>query len=141
FQDQLRVYPHVEPAHSPVQVRAGRTTGRTHCGHHLALFHAVARFHVDARQVQEIAADAVAVVDQQGAAGEVEVWLGKGHDARGRRLDRRAAGGRDVHPRMRRAGLAVVDPRASETPADATFDGADEGRGEIGARIVAQPCL
>ena len=39
----------------------------------LALFDAVAHRHVDAREVQEVRADAVAVVDQQRAARQVEV--------------------------------------------------------------------
>src|SRR5690606_7619878 len=92
-----------------------------------------------AREVQEVRADAVAVVDHHGAAGEVQGGIGEGHDAGRGRLDRRARGRGDVHAGVAGAGLSVVDPATAEAAADAAFHRADEALREIGAGIVAGP--
>ncbi len=119
-----------------MQVRPGRATGSADCTDDVALFHRVADLGVDPRQVQEIAADAVAVVEHHGAAGEVEPRVGEADHAVGRRLHRRAGRRGDVHARMRAAGLAVVDALVAETPADAAAQGPGEGLGEVGAGVV-----
>src|SRR5690606_4979234 len=141
FQYQLGIDADVEPAHPPVQVRPPRASRGADRGNHLALLPAVPRLHVDPRQVQEVAADAVPVVQQHGAAGEVEVGIGEGDDPRRRRAHWRARGRGDVHARVRRAGFAVVDAGTAEAAADAPFDRTDERAGEVGARVVAQPRL
>src|SRR5690606_37079051 len=102
----------------------------------LALFDAVAFGDVDARKVQEVRADAVAVVDHHGAAGEVQARVGEAHDARGRGLHGSAGGRGDVHPGVPGARLAVVDAATAEAAADAPFDRAHEALGEVGAVVV-----
>src|SRR5690606_5693633 len=84
----------------------------------------------------EVGADAVAVVDQHGAAGDVEVGLGQGHDAVRRRANGGALRRCDIHARVRRARLAVVDPGAAEAAADAALDGPGEMLGEAGEGSV-----
>lgn len=49
LQHQQRINTHIEPIHPPMQMRPGRTPGRTDSGEHLALFDAIAHVHVDAR--------------------------------------------------------------------------------------------
>src|SRR5690606_23845031 len=73
LQYQQRIDTHIEPVHTPVQVRPGCTSRRTDCSDGLPLFDAVTDLHVDARQVQEVGADAEAVVEHQRAAGQVQV--------------------------------------------------------------------
>ena len=93
----------------------------------LALFHPIADLHVEPRQVQEVAAHAMAVVEQQRAAGEVEVRRRERHHAGGRRLDRRAGRRGDVHAGMRRFRRAVVDALVAEAAADAALHRPGEG--------------
>src|SRR5690606_6103406 len=60
-----------------------------------------------------------------------------GHHAGRRRLDRGAGGCGDVHARVRRPRLAVVDALVAETAADPALHRPDEAAGEIGAVVVA----
>src|SRR5690606_41035249 len=79
---------------------------------------------------------AVAVVEQDGPAGQVEV-ASEGHDTRCWRFHRRPRCRSDVHARVGRAGGAVVDALVAEATADAPLDRPDEAFGEAGARVVA----
>src|SRR5690606_17649260 len=117
-------------------MRATGTAGGTDRTNDLALADALANAHVKAREVQEIAAEAEAVVDHDGAAGQVQIGIGKGDQATGRGLDRSPAWRGDIHARMRGARLAVVDALVAETSADAPCHRAHEGFGEIGAVII-----
>ena len=65
-----------------MQVRAGGAAGGADRSDHLALFNPVADLYVDAREVQEVGADPEAVVEQQRAAGQVQVRAGEGDDLR-----------------------------------------------------------
>jgi hypothetical protein len=106
-----------------VHVRTGRAPGGADQAQHLALFHARPDLHVDAAEVQEVGADAVAVVQQHGAAGEVQVGFGERDDAGGGRVHRRAFRGRHVQAGVRRLRRAVVDALAAIHAADAAVHG------------------
>src|ERR1700754_4662999 len=80
------------------------------------------------------------MVEQHGAAGEVEVRLGEGDHAVRWCLHRRTFGYRDVHTRVRCLGIAVVDSLVAEAAADATAHGPDEALGEVLPGIVAVAC-
>src|SRR5262245_48480544 len=62
--------------------------------------------------------EAVAVVDDDGAAGEEKVRVGQGDDAAGRRLEVGTAGRGDIDAEMRAARLAVEDALAAVDAAD-----------------------
>src|SRR5690606_14943113 len=84
------------------------------------------------------AGESVAVVDQQGSAGQVQVGLGEADHAGRGRHDPGAGGHRDVEPEVRAARFAVQDALAAVDAADAAaFDRADEAAGEVLAGIVA----
>src|SRR5687767_3825282 len=72
LEHQQRIHARLEPVHAPVQVRARGATGRADRADDRALFDALAHARVDTRQVQEVGAHAVAMVQHQRAAGEVE---------------------------------------------------------------------
>src|SRR5690606_40845 len=93
--------------------------------------------HVDPRQVQEIAADAVPMIQHQRATGQVETGGGEGDRTAGRRPDRRATGSGDVHAGMRRLWRAIVHALAAEAPADAALHRPTETLGEPGFVAVA----
>ena len=132
---QQRVDTRGVPSHAPVQMRAGRPAGRTDFADDLALLDRLPDTDVHLRQMQEVRADAVAVVDEHGAAGQIEV-VGEDHAPGGRRFHRRAGGGGDVHAGMRRSRRAVVDALIAETTADSAGHRSDEVLGEADAVVA-----
>src|SRR5690606_38628431 len=136
-QQGLRVHPHVEPVHAPVHVRAGGPAGGADRADRLPGLDAVADLHVDAAHVQEVRTDAVAVVDQHGADGQVEIGTGEGDHAGRWRQHRGTGWGRHVQAGMRRARGAVVNALAAVDAADPPGHRPAEAGGEIAARIVA----
>jgi len=76
--------------------------------------------HTDAVHVLVGRGEAMAVIDDDGAAGIEEIALGQRHGAAGGSDDRRAARRRDIDTAMRRAGLAVEDALAAIDAGDRT---------------------
>ena len=56
-----------------MQVRARRAPCRAHRANRLVLQHAITHVHVDARQVQEVAADAMSVIQHHGAGWPLDL--------------------------------------------------------------------
>ena len=80
----------------------------------------------------------MAVIDQHGAAGEIQIRIGEGDDAARGRVDRRALRGGDIDARVRRGRRTIVDALAAEHAADATFHRPGECGGEVGSVVVAR---
>src|SRR5581483_2262658 len=108
-----------EPVNTPMQVRPGSPPGHAGQGDALALPDAFAGPHQELRQVYQHRGQAVAVVDDEGAAGEVQVGLGQGDDAAGRGHHRGAGRHRHVDAVVRLLGRAVEDALAAEHAGDA----------------------
>src|SRR3569623_1197845 len=77
------------------------------------------------------------VIDDQRAAGEIEIRFGQADDARGGRMNRCARGYRNIDARMRLLRLTVENALAAEDAADAAFDGPFQGLRESVARGIA----
>src|SRR5512143_704416 len=71
------------------------------------------------------------MIDDQGAASEIEIRLCQGHHAVGRCFDRRAGGGGDINSIMWLAGFAVQNALAAEYAADPSFDRPGKAAEEI----------
>ena len=70
----------MEPVEAPAEVRAGGAAGFADGADGVAFGHAVADFHVEARHVQIAGRDAAAVVEDDRAAGEIEIVFGHRDD-------------------------------------------------------------
>jgi len=123
-----------------MQMRAGGTAGHAREGNDLALTDMLADMDFEFGQVQKVGAEAEAVVEQDGAAGQVEVGLGEGDDAGGRRSDGCALRYGDIHAGVRGLGLAVVDALIAEAAADVPLRRPAEAAEEIFAIIVTVAC-
>lgn len=75
--EQKRVDPRFIPAQTPVKMRACRAASRTNRADALTLADGLAKLHVDARQMEESAAEALAVVDDQQIALQREGMIGR----------------------------------------------------------------
>src|SRR5450830_1312314 len=97
-----------------VQVRAGRTSGRTNVGHMLASFDDVADFHVKLRCMRVARDEVIAMTDLQHVA-ELIMIFGGDHHACGRRNDGRTGRGRKIQTFME----SIVSAERIQTPAEA----------------------
>src|SRR5260370_9058408 len=97
----------------PVKMGAGAGAGGADGADALARLDMLPDRHTDAVHVLVGRGEAMAVIDDDGAAGIEEIALGQRHGAAGRGDDRGAARGRDIDTAMRRAGLAIEDALAA----------------------------
>src|SRR5208282_6928801 len=113
----------------------------------LALAHAITHLHLDRREVEEGGAQLEAVIDDEGAAGQIEIGLGQRHDAIGGGCDRRADGTCDIDAEMGLPRLAVQDAQTAEDAGDGALNWPDEAASEerlvdvAGARLVDEGLL
>src|SRR5262249_2240101 len=98
---------------APVQVRPGRTAGRSHGADASALRDDVADLHVDAREVEVTREETGAVVEDYGAPGEVEV-LGERDTGGSGRRDLLSLARREIQPRVRGPRFPVEDAAGAE---------------------------
>src|SRR5262249_62247517 len=94
---------------SPGQVRTGEGAGGARLADGIPLGDLVTVPDVELAHVGEERAEPVAMVEDDGAAGEEEIGVGERDDAATGRLDRRAERRRHVDTEMRLARLAVED--------------------------------
>ena len=118
---QHRVEVAALPFQPPAQVRAGGAALLADRADPLAAAHQVALADVDPGQVQILADQALAVVDQDQPALEVQAPLGQRHPAVGWRRHRRAGRRSHVDAVVRPLGIAVQDPLAAEPAREAVL--------------------
>ena len=90
------------------------------------------RLHIDRAEVQEGGGQPVPMIDDQRAAGVIQIRVGEGDDPGGGRHHGRTFLGRHIHPEMRSARLTVQDALAAIHSAD----GADGGPPESGQEVL-----
>src|SRR5689334_1876857 len=108
WQEQRGIHKRSVETDAEVQVRTSDTAGSAHLADDIARRHFVAGLHADLTQVAEHRHHALAVVDEYRISVK-EVIARIHHDPIGRRLDRRACTGGDVHPAVRIARLLVEE--------------------------------
>src|SRR5487761_145639 len=113
-----RIKAHALPDQPPRPVRAVGAAGRAELADDLATRHAVADAHGDVLQVHVEGRQAVAVIDDDGAASEEHAGFGETDDAGVGRLDRRPSRRCDVDAQMRLARLAVEDRLTAKDTGD-----------------------
>src|SRR5688572_1851546 len=111
-----RVDAGIDEPHAPVEVGPRHAPRRPGEAELLALLHYFTNGNVAPRQVQVGREEAVAVVDVNGVTAEEQV-LREHYAAAVRRVDRRACGGAQIRPGMRRSRLAVEYTAMAEVAA------------------------
>ena len=120
--DKLRIHKATRPFQAPVEMRSRGPAGGAHRANNLALFHPLARLHVDPGHMHKGAFQPVPVVEENEAAFEIHVGFGKGHDPGRRGVNRRARGRGDVNAGMGALRLAVEDSLGPEHAGDDADD-------------------
>src|SRR5690348_9071475 len=115
---QGRIEAYLIPNQPPVQIRTGGAAGGAERADDLTLRHAIAGADGDILQMDVKGRQAVAVIDDDGAAGKIEAGFGKGDGTRGGGLDRRAGGRGDVDAEMRLSRLTVEKGLAAVNAGD-----------------------
>src|SRR5215510_13822350 len=101
-----------------MEMRAGDATGAAEFADGIALAKLLPLLDVELAHVSEERAQPVTVIENDRAAGEEEIVVGKRDDTAARRLDRRADRCRNVDPEVRLPRLAVEDALAAIDAAD-----------------------
>ena len=103
-----------------MEMRAGGAALLADAANGIALMQTITGLHVDARHVQELAENALTVIEENKSAFVKHIGLGQTYDAVSRCHNRRAFRRCHIDTEMRVAFLAVENALAAEDATDGT---------------------